>query len=455
MPDQVVAVVPHINRRVFVRPSQGKGKDFKNPSLCAKWLEEHRDGDFPTIISPMGGPGDPFLIGLADRGFPVRRIPIFLLQQTAGLGTKASPEDRAYALQSLFRSNPDLFYPIRALDPNMVFARQYARQRLGIQDQRKTATLRIHSALRDFAQVLPPDAAQLIEFLDDGLKDLFKKPALRKQIEDEFKKIRSFTHLTSEQKARILSIRLYQSPESVLGPKREEEALERTIVHLLDKTAIWDALREEGLNIPRCMGMGPALAGAIIGEIGDIRRFSSPGKLRSYALFGLVGGKFPRRQAGQVHSGNANLHRAVWIWSTDQVERYDHVWRDLYLVRKAHEMQVHPEPVPREVKKKSGGMSTVYDYTLKHLDSRTARWVGSKFLEYFWELWTALEEGRDPETWYVGSRWPAYFVAVKQELPAAKEYLALEIPKRRRADPKAEKDDEAEDNDDEADEALT
>ncbi|MBI4121225.1 MAG: transposase [Parcubacteria group bacterium] len=426
-----------------------KGRDFKDAALCVQWLEKRKNGGSPTIISIMGGPGEPFLIGLADRNFSVQRIPVFRLQQATGLEPKASPEDRASALQNAWETHPELFYAVRGLDPNIVIARQHARQRLAEQEDRKRATLRIHSALRDFAQVLPAEAAALVKLLDEGLKDLFKKPALRAEIEQEFQRIRSLTHLTSAQKALILSIQLYQSPESVLGPKRDEERHEAAIIRLLEKTSIWNVLREEGANIPRCMGMGPALAGSIISEIGDIRRFPSPGKLRAYAKFHLKDGKFPHPKKGEVDSGNRSLRRVVWFWSIDQVERYDHVWRNLYHWRLAHELRVHPVVVPREVKRKGGGTSIVYDFTLAHLHSRTARWVGSKFLEYLWGLWMTLEEGRDLEAWYSASRWPAYFAHVEQELPAARAYLEVEVPKRRREQPKKEKGEEGEFDEDE------
>jgi len=154
--------------------------------------------------------------------------------------------------------------------------------------------------------------------------------------------------------------------------------------------------------LPEVKGLGPSLGGSLIGEILDIKRFPTPLHLRSYARYGLdAEGRFPRRRKGEVAPWNDYLHRAVWLWSTDQLARYDHVFRDVYYHYKWREMQAHPEPMKTETGKSK--------YTLGHLDKRAKRKTGSALLNYVWGLWTAGANGQDVDLWFNTSRhnnWP-------------------------------------------------
>jgi len=369
---------------------------------------------------------------------------MFQIQAITALEPKASIQDRAVALHLSWGEKPELFYPLQELDQTVVMIRELTRQRLNIQEFRKMATLQLHAALRALNFILPEEATSLVELIDKGLKDQFKKPELREQIDAEFKKLGTAIQLNDFQQARLFAIRnFFSNPGFVLGAKKDEQELEKQITKLLQHFSIWQWLSPgKDSALPPIKGFGPAVGGSVISEIGDIRRFATPEALRAYARFHVnQEGQFPYRKAGEFSPWNRYLNRAVWLWIDDQMPRYDHPWRLLYDWKKAKELQAHPEVQPRTITDKRGRTRTVYNYTLKHLDMRAKRWTGSQILNYLWGLWQeiAVEPGRDPRAWYALSSWPEYFAKATQELDQGLgSYLEDEIPKRRRQEPKEE-----------------
>lgn len=433
------AIVPTKERKILVYDPRRERTRVETPVQAFAWFQRQQAQGAVTV---MGGPGQEFFARLVDLEIPVHRIPMYRLQELTGVEVGASAEERATALVLAWEEAPENFYPMAQLDQSVVLVRELCRQRLSIQEFRKEAALKLHAALRTLEYILPQEAAQLVELLRKGLKDLFRKPELRRQIEEEFSRLNTAVQLSDMQQARILAIRqTFSNPGFVLGAKKDEQELEKQISRFLSSFPIWRWIKEGPVEIK---GFGPAVGGAIISELGDIIRFPTPEALRAYARFHVnEEGRFPHRRAGAISSWNRNLNQAVWLWSTDQMPRYKHPWRELYDWRKALEMQAHPEPVARQVAIKGGRTRTVYDYTLKHLDSRAKRWTGSQMLTYLWELWQQVAAGNNPEEWYPNSRWPAYFAQADQALTnGLRVYLETEIPKRRRAEPAEEEVDE-------------
>ena len=445
MEAQVTALVPSKDHAVYVLNGDGGSRHFKKPDDAIDWLRKH-NSDGLIVIASMGGPGQELLSRVVQMVL-VHRVPIYRLQQVASLTPKSTPEERGQALQLAWSTNSDLFYPMEELDPTIVLIRELTRQRLSLQDFRKPAQNQLHGALRRLEWVLPEESHALIELLRRGLKELFKSQKTRDEIEAEFTRLEQEVRLTSVQQAHLFAIRrFFSNPRFILGAKADEVELETRITSLLKRLPIWPWFNPHGSNLPAIKGFGPSIGGSVTSEIGDIRRFQTPEALRAYARFHVTGeGKFPRRVAGELSSWNRYLNRAVWLWSTDQMPRYDHPWRILYYWRKAREFQSHPEPVTRQATDKRGRQRTVYDYTLKHLDSRAKRWTGSQLLNYIWDLWQVVARADNPEAWYAASSWPAYFERIERELnDGLLEYMKAEIAKRRRIEPESEEDSEEE-----------
>lgn len=403
MANQVVVLVPGKVRSFLIAGEDGT-RTLKGPEKVVEYLQD-LPNDGLQLLGVMGGPGQSLFARASVMGINVSRIPWFRLEEVTGLEVKAAPADRAAAIQQAWSQQPGAFYPLAVLEPKINLIRELTRVRLSIQDTfRKPADLQFQSAWRELA-VLLPEGDELID-------------------------LRSF----------------FANPRFIQGAKGDEKELENRIKRLVESLPIWDVLHPgNGSPLPQIKGLGPSIGGSIVSEIGDIRRFPTATHLRAYARFHVTPeGKFPRREKGEVSSWNRYLNRAVWLWSTDQMPRYDHPWRFLYDWKKALEMQAHPETVARKVIDRRGRGRTVWDYTLKHLDVRAKRWVGSQLLNYLWDLWVAFEAGEDLEAWWFrGSpqrqrehNWPAYFTRVDGELAAGlREYLEAEIPKRRRVEP--------------------
>ena len=390
-----VAMVPSKDKTVFIA-GDGDQKKLKGVEETLEFLESELAEGTDVLLGVMGGPAQNLFIRARQFGIGVHRIPWFKLYESTGITAGADTEERAEALRKAWVTSPEAFYPLEELDGTIWLVRELTRVRLGIQDKyRKPAQLQYQAAFRDMEPLLP-----------EG---------------------RTFVNLRTTM----------ANPRFIEGALADEHEFELRIKELTRNLPIWEALHpgDEGV-LPAVKGLGPSLGGSLIGEIGDIRRFATPEALRAYARFHVNGnGNFPRRAKGKVSSWNRYLNRAVWLWSTDQMARYDHVWRHLYDWKKAKECQEHPELVSRVVVK-DGEKRRVSDFTLGHIDKRAKRWVGSKLLEYVWELWHAIERGESPEQWYAGSHWQALFTNVERELDdGLREFLYGEIERRKKVVP--------------------
>lgn len=469
MEHQCISIVPSKKDEVFVFAG-GELRCFSSPALVAKglevlagrnidqWLSEidekkrgavqkglaffrQFEGKDIPICGIMGGGGQALFMRAADLKLPVWRIPIYKLR----LEPKSSPKERGEAIANVWSKDAGAFYTLAPIDPSILMARGLARERLGIQSLRKPMQLRFHAGLRDARYILPVESEGLIDLIQRSTKTFFHEKKLATLISSMLESLRHVLPSSSQKRLQGIMAH-YTQPRFIIAAKEEEEKLEKHILEFIGGLPIWKALHaNDDSPLPSVKGLGPALGGVIIGEIGDIRRFPSASDLRSYARFGFKDGAFPRRKAGEELSSNLHLYQAMWFWSSDQVARYDHVWRELYYWKKARELQAHPNVVARTIKDRKGRDRTMYDFTLRHLDSRAKRWTGSQLFNYIWDLWTALEAGKEPELWYASSRWPEYMGRVGSDLDEGlRAYLKEEIPKRRRSEPEEPDEEEIE-----------
>ncbi len=430
-----VVVLVSLKKRVLAA-TEGDYQEFQKLEEVVQFFQALQ-GQEVVLLGVMGGQYQSLFSRVAQLGIPVWRIPMFRLQELTGLTVRASSKKRAEAIRQAWRVKPDYFYPMRPLERTVSLLRQLTRFRKDIQDTfRKPAQLQFLSALREIQFILPSGAEEVVEIIKEAAKGLFRKQKLQDKLKEALQGLESV--LLKEEKKEILPItQSFANPRFIIGAKEDEEGLKAQIKSLVKTHPLWKCFHPpKNSALPPIKGMGSVLVGSILGEIGDIRRFSSPKNFRAYARFHLIEGKFPKRVAGKLSSWNSHLHNVLWLWANEQMPKYKHLWRSLYLWRKAKEIQAHPEVKSRIIEDKQGRSRIIYDYTLRHLDSRAKRWVGSQLLNYLWDLWQKLECNEDLEFWYSNSSWPIYFKRVEKELKdGLMEFLKAEILKRQRNAP--------------------
>jgi hypothetical protein len=421
---QVVAVVPTINRSVVIL--NGQPQVAKDNAEAIELFESLNSEDI--VLAIMGGPAPNLLARASQMGLKVRRIPWFVLDDLVPNLVGANATDRAVALQDAWARSPMEFYPMIELDQTIFMIRDFTRSRLIIQEIRKRASNQVEATKRNLEPIMP-DA----------------KP---------FAAVRA----------------MFANPAIVAGGKADEKVLEQRITALAKTLDIWSWLHPgKDAVLPEVKGLGPSLGGSIIGEIGDIRRFPSPSHLRAYARFHVVVrptepgevptytewdeqagvhvgyvGVFPYRRAGRVSNWNTYLNRAVWLWTTDQMPRYEHVWRDIYFYFKWRELMAHPEPLRRVVAWKDATSAvptkTITYFTLGHLDKRAKRKTGSALLKYIWRLWNAGDSGKDLDRWFKRTQSSFFCDTIAREVEnGLYEKVRAEVERRRNRETKPEK----------------
>ena len=103
------------------------------------------------------------------------------------------------------------------------------------------------------------------------------------------------------------SFQIRQLIEQIMFLEKQTEELEKKIAALLRKT---------NTVITTIPGIGETIGAAIIGEIGDIDRFDSPGKLVAFAGLDAAvhqSGEFSGTRGGISKRGSPYLRRAIWM----------------------------------------------------------------------------------------------------------------------------------------------
>jgi transposase len=288
-----------------------------------EFLGRLQEGDI--VLLEMGAAGDKFGLAATRRGANVLRVPTFHMK---AFRAAESIEDVAEGLVTYFDRNPGEFYPFTEREEVIVRLRVHTRARLMVQRKiRIPAQLRLQAVYRDL-YLLDPEGSEEA-FVDARIK----ADPIFKTIADK------------------------------------EKELENKIKPILRKTPVYKAVFEP------IKGIGPVIAGAIIAEIGDIRRFRTPGALKAYCGYhNLPDGSVPRRRKGEVSARNDYLRQAVWLFTSRlDLLRDDAEWKQRFLARLAFERSRAPE------------------LTKGHTRARARRYIGQQFLIHIWTAWREFE----------------------------------------------------------------
>ena len=308
----------------------------KGPSLVAKYGDvipdklsldtladdEAKDGwvqslDKDDQVCTVFGATDQIALALHDREVSVSRIPFYRIPGfEKGVGKKPSelPVIMAIVANSA-NQRPEDFYQFRPLDASIAHLKATAYGLYTIQEGlRKPAQLRLQSVYRE-------------EYLTAAVRPTMKEEAYVKQ-------------------------RLAESP---IFPAIEEEEAQwlAKVKQALRGIPIW----EHGLKGTAFRGIGPALAGTIIGVTGDIRRFPNHDAYVAYCGAHVIEARaflrehdikdeMAQRRAGQVANWKRQLRQAMWKWSSMQIpkmaaqERFkDEPWVTMYLQFHSREIE--------------------------------------------------------------------------------------------------------------------
>lgn len=282
-----------------------------------------------TLYMELGGGGDRFVIGAHRKGAQIHRIPSFQVKQVRQ--ERGVPKEKtAEVIQCLAEIKPELFYPVQSIDEKIAELRVYSRGYLLVQRKlRIAAQLRLDSIYRDLWLIQRPTG----------------------EVDEE-------TYV----KQKVAENLIFQGADQV-----EQEML-GNIKELLPTIPAYEIFK----NIAGC---GPVIAGICIGEIGDIRRFPTEHTLVAYAGYHVSAeGKAMVRRKGQTANWNNNLRHAVWLFTTQTVERLpaDSEWKAKLIARKERETQLHS------------------DFSKGYIAKRARRWLGNKLLRHIWNEWQKI-----------------------------------------------------------------
>lgn len=320
----------------LVQADEESEDEEKTGGDALAFVQAFKPGD--ELFSEMGGSSDNICAAVAARGCAVWRIPTFELKhlrEEMGLGK----DQTAQALHRLAVRDPHQFYPMRESDLKILQLRVRTRGYIMVQrDVRIKTQLRLLALQRD---------ERLVEALPEATRD--------------------------DQKKYLLGNPIFK------GAQEFEDQLKREVGELLKGIPVYGAV------FANIKGIGPLIAGALIAEMGDIRRFRSAAALKAYAGYHLSdAGTRPVR--GQEH-WNANLKQAVFKAVESFEKQKGSPWQELMATRKAYEKAQHPDKERYEGK--DGVMKTRFNPG--HHRNRAKRYVGQKFLVHIWTEWARFE----------------------------------------------------------------
>ena len=246
-----------------------------------------------SVFCEMGSGAETLALIAQAKGAQVFRIPAYRLAK--GM----SRPERAHQMLQLSTETPDFFYPLTEWDPVALTLLVYSRMRKRVQRDRIAIERRLKMSREELELVGP-----------------FMVSPSRASVKDQLFEL-------------IRSDRMFE------GVSEGEEDIERVVASIVKKHPMYTPLS-------KVKGMGPMIAGHIIGEIGDIRRFRSFSGLKSYAAYDVVDGKAPRRARGKVFAKNTRFFQALWRWSTLTIT-WDSEWREMYERRKLYEHERNAE----------------------------------------------------------------------------------------------------------------
>lgn len=120
-------------------------------------------------------------------------------------------------------------------------------------------------------------------------------------------------------------------------------------------------------------GIGPILAGKLLGLIDDIGKFATASKLRRFAGYAVIDGKRERPTKGEKLHYNTRLKSLCWLIVSSMLRSGGSPYRVVYDTQKARYEEIHP------------------DWTKGHRHLAAMRKVSSLFLSHLWETWRMAE----------------------------------------------------------------
>jgi hypothetical protein len=274
----------------------------------------------------------------------------------------------------LVQEQPELFYQFRPLDQQVARVRALTRAFYMVQEKMRTPTqLRFQSAYREV-------------YLTSDVRDELKEEQFIKQ---ELAKSPVFSAFTEEEASWL-----------------------RQIKTALRGIAIWDDV----LKGTAARGIGPALGGVLIGEIGDINRFphrdalvhycgchvtKAPKELREQG----VEGEMARRRKGEMALWNPRIRQALWKWSSTQVPKMStqekfacDPWVQMYHARRQLEIKKREaKGIPEEGvlvtlpgKNENGKQKSRRYFSKGHLQNRVGAYLRTRFIRWLYKEWRQL-----------------------------------------------------------------
>ncbi|MFA5777551.1 MAG: transposase [Parcubacteria group bacterium] len=292
-----------------------------------------------AVYLEFGAGADKFALSCVQKDISVFRIPTTVFSSWRNGNDK---KDDAKLMLELAQNTPELFYPVAAKDVDILKIGLMLQKYYVVQDDiRKPAEQRLFLTMADDLLVRGEPVADL-------------EKALRKQIAEH---------------------------PMFLGAIEEEKKIYKEMEKFIRKVPLYQAIFEP------IKGVGPVIAGRIMYGIQDIRRFSTPAKLKNYSGYGFFeDGSAQRRKKGEVFACNKFLKQGVFLF-TNQVNRGTNPeWKERLIQRKAFERSKFPEVVIKEI----GGEKKKY-FTDGHIHLKGCRYIGQKFLEYIWREWRRFE----------------------------------------------------------------
>ncbi|MFZ2151697.1 MAG: transposase, partial [Minisyncoccia bacterium] len=148
-------------------------------------------------------------------------------------------------------------------------------------------------------------------------------------------------------------------------------------------------------------GVGPAIAGALIASIGDVKRFPTYQKLMAFCgihpltrdgqKFGQGAVRengdsiFPRRRRNQVSNWNQPAKQALYLLGDQINRRPESYWGAKLIENKASLRVAHPEVVIQDGKKR---------YTNGHIHKMAIWKTLRQFVRWMYRAWMNLENGK-------------------------------------------------------------
>lgn len=293
-----------------------KGDPQKSELVRMDWIRQLKAGD--QVFLEAGSGADCFALGCLRQGAKVWRLPTHLSKakrEQSGKGKEATAE----ILQELSTTSPDLFYSFGERQAPVAEIAALATGYRRMQDDvRKPLVQKTRASVQEIALAQgAPDAIEVSRMTEAMVNEIFEP---------------SFLQTLAKTKP---NFSLADVLEGAL--KAIEKGFYTELQHKLKRLPLFQAIFDP---IPGC---GPRIAGSVIGQIGDIRAFRSPGALKSYAGYGQSSDNpalRQRRRTGELFPVNQELKQATWDFSqqTRMYGRADNPWRIEFDKRTQYEL---------------------------------------------------------------------------------------------------------------------